>query len=64
MTHRRVTFSRRSLTETDSLTAIKAEVDAIASDLATLEGLSEAARESAAEVNQVLDRFETVSRLA
>lgn len=65
MTHRRLIFSNptRMLTDSTRLTALKNEVDALASDLATLDGKTEDARlEDAATRESVMQHFENLAK--
>jgi len=60
MTTRRIIFSnpRNLLIDSTRLAALKTKMDALASDLATLDGMSEAAREADQELrNAVLEKF-------
>lgn len=65
MTHRRLIFSNptRMLTDNTRLTALKNEVDALASDLATLDGKTEDERlEDAATRESVMQHFENLAK--
>lgn len=66
MTSRRLQFSnpRRLLTESERLSNLRARVDAIAFDLAELEGMSEQERLDAVELrNDVLEQFKRLGRV-
>lgn len=66
MTSRRLQFSnpRRLLTESERLSNLRARVDAIASDLSELEGMSEQERRDAVELRSgVLDQFRRLGRV-
>lgn len=66
MTGRRLQFNnpRQLLTDSDRLSALRAKVDEIASDLSELEGMSEEERRDATELRDgVLDRFRRLDRV-